>query len=162
MATDMTSAPDSVSQSSNVEQAAERGAGGVVFDAVGSVLVLRHASGDLVFPKGHVEAGEGELQAAIREVEEEAGVRATHLDGSGTWTTEYVNPRGSRRLITWFALRSDDAPTITEDLFTEAAYITPERALEELSHGTDRRLLEEVLAALGNGPTAPTTARGQA
>lgn len=162
MATDMTAAVDSVSETSHQfdsaeRNSAERGAGGVVFDGLGRVLLIRHASGDWVFPKGHVEAGETELQAALREVEEEAGVRAGRLEGTGSWSTEYVNPRGVRRLITWFALHSDDPPSLSEDLFTDAAYRAPEEALSVLSHESDRRLLTAVLteasAAVGEVAT---------
>jgi bis(5'-nucleosidyl)-tetraphosphatase len=39
------------------------------------VLLLRHAS-RLDLPKGHVEAGESDLEAALRELQEETGVPA--------------------------------------------------------------------------------------
>lgn len=131
----------------------QRGAGGVVFDEDGLVLMLRHVSGAWVFPKGHVESGETELQAAIREVEEESGVRARPFghgshDGPQSWTTSYVNPRGVPRHITWFALRGESEPVLTEDTFTDVAYRQPARALELLSHETDRELLRAVLAVL--------------
>lgn len=149
MATDMSSAVDSVPGPRGNDAGYERGAGGVVFDDRGRVLILRHASGDWVFPKGHVEPGETELEAAMREVAEEAGVRAWCADEGATWTTRYVNPRGARRLITWFALRSDDAVALSEDLFTEAGYFAPADAADRLTHEADRRLLAEVLEAAG-------------
>src|SRR5690606_22715525 len=114
----------------------------------GRVLVLKHATGSWVFPKGHLERGESELQAAIREVEEEAGVSAWCVDPAVSWATEYVNPRGSRRLITRLALGSDDAARLSEALFEEAAYLEPDVALARLSHEADRRHLGEVVTAL--------------
>src|SRR5680860_767344 len=53
MAADMTPAVDSVTSATGAAHGAERGAGGVVFDDRGRVLVLRHAGGNWVFPKGH-------------------------------------------------------------------------------------------------------------
>lgn len=125
---------------------AERGAGGVVFDRSGNVLVLRHASGHWVFPKGHVEAGETELDTALREVREESGVLAECLSEM-RWHTTYVNPRGRRRLITWYACEAVDTSLRLEDaLFVEGGFFPAERALELLSHGADRKLLTGVLA----------------
>ena len=55
----------------------ERSAGAVVF-APGPTgpdyLLLRYGQGNWGFPKGHVEEGETDLQAAQREVEEETGI----------------------------------------------------------------------------------------
>jgi len=49
-------------------------AGGVVVDRHNRVLVLRRPSRDEVrLPKGHVEEGESNLEAALREVTEESG-----------------------------------------------------------------------------------------
>ncbi|HZJ10658.1 MAG TPA: NUDIX domain-containing protein [Trueperaceae bacterium] len=147
----MTPAVDSVTSATGAAHGAERGAGGVVFDDRGRVLVLRHAGGNWVFPKGHLEPGETALQAALREVEEEAGVRARCDHETLSWTTSYVNPRGSRRLITWFAMRSDDPVNLSEALFTEAAYLAPGDAATVLSHEADKRLLADVLAATAAG-----------
>lgn len=125
---------------------AERGAGGVVFDEAGDVLMLRHASGHWVFPKGHVEAGETEIEAALREVREEAGVEA-ECSSDVCWHTSYVNPRGSRRLITWYACHATDARVrLEEALSVEGGFFPVERALQQLSHGADRELLASVLA----------------
>lgn len=45
-------------------------------------LLLHYPSGHFDFPKGHLEAGETEKQAAIRELEEETGVSEVRvLDG---------------------------------------------------------------------------------
>lgn len=144
----------------------ERGAGGVVFDAAGAVLLLRHASGHWVFPKGHVEAGESEVTAALREVREEAGVVA-ECESDVHWHTTYVNPRGSRRLITWFVCTAlNDSVILEEDLFQEGAFLPVERAFELLSHGSDRELLATIVAwrtvrsagshSAGNPSEAPT------
>ena len=124
-----------------------RGAGGVVFNARGDVLLLHHIGGDWVFPKGHIDAGESVLGAALREVEEEAGVRATCPDETATRTTRYTNPRGQARLITWFPLLTEATkPTLRERLFPEGGFFAPDEALRRLSFEEDRALLREMLA----------------
>lgn len=70
-------------------------AGGVVFrsrdGAVEFLLVTaRRQPGEWVLPKGHIEEGEQPDQAAVREVEEEAGVR-----------TRVVQPLGDLELVVY-------------------------------------------------------------
>ena len=57
---------------------------------VESFLLLRHRDRwDL--PKGHLDAGETEIQCALRELEEETGIRPADvdLDGEFQWSIEY-------------------------------------------------------------------------
>jgi diadenosine hexaphosphate hydrolase (ATP-forming) len=123
-----------------------RGAGGIVFNREGRLLLIRHRDGSWVFPKGHIDEGENALQTAIREVEEEAGITATNSDET-SFTTSYRNPLGEQRQISWFILDTDDTqPLMREKLFPEGAFVEPTRALKLLAYPEDRRLLEEVLA----------------
>lgn len=118
------------------------GAGGVVRNAQGDVLLLKHKSGSWVFPKGHIEPGETLLETALREVEEEAGVVATCPDENATYITRYHNNKGELREITYFALRTDaDAPVLREALFQEGGFFAPERALAQLSFEEDKKML---------------------
>lgn len=124
------------------------GAGGVVFNPDGDVLLIRHRNGEWVFPKGHIEDDEDRLETAVREVAEEAGVPTRCPDPGATWSTEYVNPRGERRRITWFTLETDtDRPTMREDQFPEGAFLDPDEAMERLAFEEDRTLLRKVLAS---------------
>jgi len=129
-----------------------RGAGGVVFNGDGNVLLIRHLSGSWVFPKGHIEPGEAPLDTALREIEEEAGVRALCDDAEETFTTSYHNLRGELRRITWFRMRTEARePVLRERLFPDGAFVPPREALERLSFHEDRNLLERLLTAHGNG-----------
>ena len=124
------------------------GAGGVVFDRDGRVLVIRERRGGWVFPKGHIDPGESPLEAARREVAEEAGVDASCPEPEASWTTEYVNDRGTARAITWFRLVTDETePTMREDGFPDGAFLAPAEALQQLAYREDRELLERVLAS---------------
>ena len=117
------------------------GAGGVVFNRQGLVLLLGHRNGTWVFPKGHLDPGETDLEAALREVEEEAGVTTTPLSQQ-TELTQYRNAKGEQRVITWFLLETQATePVLREATFPEGAFVEVEAALDKLSFPEDRRLL---------------------
>ena len=119
-----------------------------VRNAQGEVLLLKHKSGSWVFPKGHIDPGETALQAALREVEEEAGVVAVCPDESKTLRTRYHNDKGELREITYFALRTEaNAPVLREALFQEGGFFAPQRALAQLSFEEDKKMLETFLSS---------------
>lgn len=139
---------DTDSRRTEAEPRPIEGAGGVVLDAQGRVLLIRQRKGGWVFPKGHLDPGETHLQAAVREVEEETGVAATCPDPERRWITRYVNDRGQPRAITWFRLLADDGavPVMREKQFPEGAFLPVATALERLAFEEDRRLLADVTA----------------
>lgn len=107
--------------------------------------MLGHRNGTWVFPKGHLDPGETELEAALREVEEEAGVVATPLSKQ-TELTQYQNAKGEQRVITWFLLETQATePVLREATFPEGAFIEVEAALNKLSFPEDRRLLKAMM-----------------
>lgn len=143
----MTRAPDDPA-------APTAGAGGLVFRPDGTVLLLRRTNGEWAFPKGHVDPGEGPLDTALREIEEEAGVRATVPDPDATWTTTYVNAHGVPRRITWFRCTAPQTATFTprEALFPDGGFLPPDVARERLTFDADRALLDRVLDGTPDAP----------
>lgn len=124
------------------------GAGGVVINESGDVLLIRHRNGSWVFPKGHIESGESKVDAAVREVEEEAGVQASVVDPRQTWQTEYVNPRREGRRITWYLLRTPaNEAVMREPIFPSGGFFAPDDALGMLAFEEDRAMLRHVLRA---------------
>lgn len=60
----------------------EHSAGVVLFKEAGGkreYLILHYPGGHFDLPKGHIEQGESEKQAALRELEEETGIREVEL-----------------------------------------------------------------------------------
>lgn len=77
-------------------------------------LLLRYLAGHWGFPKGHIEAGEDEVEALLREIEEETGIapdRVEVLDGFRE-STSYSYRRGGRlldKVVHWHLVETDQA-----------------------------------------------------
>lgn len=125
------------------------GAGGVVFNRSGHVLLISHRDGHWVFPKGHLDHGETPLEAALREVEEEAGVTAACADPGLSFETSYVNSKGEHRRITWFVLTTDATePVLREEAHPDGFFVNPAEAFLLLEFEEDRELLRQALDAM--------------
>ena len=90
-----------------------RAAGGVVVNNQGELLMIRLRNRwDL--PKGHIEAGEESRTAALREVEEETGIKAEALDSTPLYTTWHAyDTYGEWELKStdWWRMRTSDINT---------------------------------------------------
>ncbi len=140
----------SETESGSIFPMSVEGAGGLVFNEEGNLLLINHVNGSWVFPKGHVDPGEEHLQTAIREVEEEAGISTTCPNPEISFQTNYVNAHGQARSITWFVLHTKATePVMREELFPEGRFMPVAEALELLSYPEDRRLLNQVLGHRG-------------
>lgn len=116
--------------------------GGVVF-LENRVLILQYKDGSWTFPKGHLEVGETEQDAAVREVLEEAGVSAEIMGHIGE--THYVNNRGEAREVHWFIMNAQSESVQLENTFMNGGFFVLERARELLSFPEDRDLLERAI-----------------
>ena len=113
-----------------------RAAGGIITAPDGTMLLIRRNNRwDL--PKGKVEPGETLLQAALREVEEETGVKAT--GGERIMKTYHLfNLYGGWHLkqTSWFAMQAEKQPAKPqgEEGITEVVWVTPDEWHRRLSH----------------------------
>ncbi len=123
-----------------------KGAGGVVVNPRGEILLVRYPTGSWAFPKGHIETGESLEVAAVREVMEEGGAKAKIVAPLGT--TEYTNTQGIRRLVYWYAMRTKTTQAVAEPGFG-AAFVPFEETFKKLSHAQNRQLLKRALVVLG-------------
>ena len=82
-------------------------AGGIVDNGAGAILMIS-SRGRWDLPKGHVEQGESGMQAALREVEEETGIRCT-LQGDApvaeTWHAYDTYGRWELKRTQWWAMQ---------------------------------------------------------
>ena len=137
--------PVVIPQTPRSNNLASQGAGGVVFNSKGMVLVIGHLNGTWVFPKGHLEPGESLLTTALREVAEEAGVTAICPNPARFGVTQYINDNGKHRMITYFRMVTDAIkPILREVNFPKGDFLPINQALGKLSFSEDRDLLREL------------------
>jgi 8-oxo-dGTP diphosphatase len=120
-----------------------RAAGGVVVRGgdgeVELVVVHRPNRSDWTLPKGKLEPGETELECALREVEEESGLRCRPLRDCGA--TEYVDDRGRPKHVAWWLMEPTGGELRAATEADDARWVTVSEALELLSYESDRELL---------------------
>jgi 8-oxo-dGTP diphosphatase len=118
-------------------------AGGVVVRDGLVLLVHRPRYDDWSFPKGKLDPGESFEEAALREVEEETGVRADL--GLELPATRY-EVRGRPKLVRyWLMTPEAETDFVPNDETDELRWATPDEARGLLSYAHDRELLEAAL-----------------
>ncbi len=131
----------------------EFSAGGVVvrrFRGRHFVAVITTFKGALALPKGHPDAGESAVDAALREVREEAGIDTVlveKLDDTRYW---YVK-RGERRLkvVSFFLLRYRSGSVRDhDDEVASAGWIPLAEAPERLSYPGERDVAARAIEVL--------------
>ena len=84
-----------------------RAAGGLVWELVNGELVVlvvhRPRYEDWSFPKGKLDAGETDLQGAVREVEEETGFHV--VVGEELPEVDYIDHKGRPKTVVYWAMR---------------------------------------------------------
>ncbi len=110
------------------------------------VLIHRPRYDDWSFPKGKLDDGEGEEEAALREVHEETGLRCRL--GPALGETEYADRRGRRKVVRYWLMEPEDAdhpdPVVPNREVDEVRWLAPDSAARLLSYRHDRELLERL------------------
>ena len=118
-----------------------RAAGGVITDAEGRVVVVhRPRHGDWSLPKGKLDPGETWEAAALREVQEECGLRCAL--GAELPPTDYLSGGRTKRVRWWrMTVLEDLGREGTDDEVDELRWVTRAQALPLLSYEADRALI---------------------
>jgi 8-oxo-dGTP diphosphatase len=124
-----------------------RAAGGLVWRARSLAVVHRPRRRDWSLPKGKLERGESWEAAALREVEEETGCRASLLEFAGA--THHRVSRGPKLVLYWHMSALDVAPRSPDDEVDEVAWLEPTLAVERLDHEDERRLAARAARRVG-------------
>ncbi len=140
----------------------EFSAGGVVVNDDHEVVVIvptrRSADGSrvLALPKGHPDGSESAVEAALREVREEAGVEAEVVGSLGE--VRYWYQRDGRRIakvVEFFLLRYVSGDVGDHDHEVEhARWIPAIEAAATLTYAGERDMVREALARLDQDRTA--------
>jgi 8-oxo-dGTP diphosphatase len=127
-----------------------RAAGGIVVRASGAarevLVVHRPAYDDWTFPKGKAEPGESDERCALREVEEETGLRCAIERPTGE--ARYRDPKGRAKVVRYFVMRPDGGELTFRHEVDDARWVSLSEAAELLSYPHDRELLEGLEPAL--------------
>ena len=124
-----------------------RAAGGLIrrsSDHGTEVLVVhRPRYDDWTFPKGKADDGETDEDCALREVDEETGLRC--LLESPVGTTEYVDGKGRPKQVRWWVMRQlEDGGFVPNDEVDELRWVTLGDAARLLTYDRDVALLDRV------------------
>lgn len=137
-------------------------AGGVV-RAAGGVVVRRDEDGrrlvaivhrprydDWSLPKGKLTEGETEASTALREVEEETGLRCRL--GLELGTVGYRDPYGRPKVVRYWVMAPEEGAFTPTAEVDELRWVPVEEAAGSLSYGHDRELLEAFRRLAGDAP----------
>ncbi|MFO7960540.1 MAG: NUDIX hydrolase [Nitriliruptoraceae bacterium] len=133
-------------------------AGGVVLrdgrDGREVLVVHRVRHDDWSLPKGKLDPDEPHVVAAVREVEEETGVRARVLEELSQ--VVYAVPEGAKR-VRWYVMdhvEGDPADRPADREVDVARWLAVHEAPGLLTYAADVDLLDEALAHLASGGTS--------
>lgn len=123
-----------------------RAAGGIVVrdsgDRLEVLVVHRPRYDDWSFPKGKAAPGESDEDCALREVEEETGLRCELVrELSGT---EYPDARGRRKRVRYWLMHPPAGALRFDHEVDAAVWVPPEEARGLLSYRRDAGLLDEL------------------
>ena len=126
-----------------------RAAGGVLLRAgeggVEVAVIHRPKYEDWSLPKGKLDAGESFEQAALREVEEETGMRAE--PSVELSSVSYRDRKGRTKLVRYWLMRRLEGEFAPGSEVDELRWLDPDAAAELLSYEHDAALVREAVSA---------------
>ena len=120
-----------------------KAAGGVIVRRGGDgrevCLVHRPRYDDWSLPKGKLDAGESFEEAALREVEEETGLRCEPV--RELESTQYVDGKGRPKIVRYWLMEPVDGEFEPNDEVDELRWMAVPEAVQRLSYEHDRELV---------------------
>jgi 8-oxo-dGTP pyrophosphatase MutT (NUDIX family) len=130
-----------------------RAAGGVVWQrgadgVIEVVLVHRPRYDDWSLPKGKVDPGETDEEAARREVEEESTV--VGLLGAELAGTTYIDRSGRTKTVRYWAMTTEGGEPGGSNEVDDARWLPISEARRRLTYDRDIPVLDSLLSAIGD------------
>lgn len=109
------------------------------------LLVHRPKYDDWSLPKGKADPGESDEDCALREVEEETGLRCAL--GPALTSSTYIDRKGRPKEVRWWVMTVVDGSFTPTDEVDEIRWLSLDHAHWLLSYDRDRAVLEAFGAA---------------
>jgi 8-oxo-dGTP diphosphatase len=116
-----------------------KAAGGAVVRDGRVAIVHRPKYDDWTLPKGKLDPGESFEEAALREVEEETGLRCRL--GRELPSSKYVDPKGRRKVVRYWQMEPLEGEFAPNKEVDELRWLEPAGARDLLSYERDREVL---------------------
>ena len=130
-------------------------AGGIVLNKEGLVLVVNQNNNSWSLPKGHIDEGEEKLEAAIREVFEESGIKDLKLIKELRSYERYRigldgnDDKSELKTIYMFLFKTkEEILNPTDPANPEARWIKKEQVPELLTHKKDKEFFLSIINQL--------------
>ncbi len=131
-------------------------AGGIVIRRAGKdikVLLIKDRFGYWTWPKGHLEKGENLEGAAVREIEEETGIKDLRII-SQAGTQKYSFSRGEEvidKTVHIFLIETCSKGPIKVQVeeISDARWFSPEAAVKKIDYKGARDILKKALESFG-------------
>jgi 8-oxo-dGTP pyrophosphatase MutT (NUDIX family) len=108
-----------------------------------TLLIHRPRYDDWSFPKGKLKTGESDEEAALRELEEEVGIRAEL--GPELLSTRYRDAKGRQKTVRYWAIElPEGVEPIAGDGVDQWRWASLEEAADELTWDRDRGVLDSL------------------
>jgi 8-oxo-dGTP diphosphatase len=118
-------------------------------------VVHRPRDDDWSLPKGKCDPGETDEQCAVREVEEETGLRCAL--GRELLPTQYVDRRGRPKVVRYWEMKVvGSRPFEANDEIDEVVWLPVDEAVQRLSYPYDAEVLANVRLPFTSGSPSPT------
>jgi len=130
-----------------MESVRTRTAGGIVLGDAGTIALVRTTGGAAwTFPKGHINAGETDEEAARREIQEETGItELEYLDDLGSFERYRIGPRGDDddlselKEVHLFLFAAPPGSALSPSMeIGEARWVPYREAVQLLTHAKER------------------------
>ncbi|MCR5229946.1 MAG: NUDIX domain-containing protein [Solobacterium sp.] len=111
-------------------------------------LVIRHNAGHWGFPKGHSEENETERETAIREVEEETGIKIRFVNGFREETHYSPRPGVYKDVVYFIGEPTGGKEQVQEEEVSEMRWVRLYDAAALLTYDNDSQLLKKAVRFL--------------
>lgn len=108
-----------------------------------ALVIHRPRYDDWTLPKGHIDPGETDEQAALREVEEETGLRCSL--GERVASVQYITRDGVRKRVRYWLMEPLGGEFQPNSEVDEVRWVACDEAVALLSYDLDRALVRSAL-----------------